>query len=237
MRKYTIPKIAYVMLIAVLGCLSFGYTYAYFSSVAKAENATVLGKINIVWRTTGDKSSTVAGLFADANNIEISELVTLKRGQYSQLTATDKFGDTINLKLQVANSGEDASVPAYCRIKIEAKYTPNGGTATDCGDDWIQLALNDGEDNTLITEFDQNGWFYDETTKYYYYGEKTGSVSSPKITLREIPAGESRVLAERIYLSNNASAEMLGAEVKIMLKLEGVQSANKAYQSVWNVTW
>ncbi len=243
MRKYAIPKIAYVLLVLMIACLSIGYTYAYFSSMAMATNDTELGKINIVWRavlTDEDdnvKSGEVNNMFNNSSSIPV--IGNVKRGGYAEILALDKEGDQVAVRLQVSNSGNNASVSAFCRLKIEASYTPVNGTETQCDPGWIQLALGDSANKTLITEFDEYSWFYDEYTGYYYCGEMISGDGIPKVKLFKLTVGQSIPIANYIYLDNSAPSEIMGASINITLKLEGVQTTNEAYKqaSVWGLNW
>lgn len=240
MRKYSIPKVAYVLLILMIACLSLGYTYAYFSAFATASNNTELGKLNITWRNMGTKNDELTNLFNDTSSILISGDTTLTRGEFSPIQATDNKGDTYALKLQMANFG--GTVDAYCRLKIEATYTPLNGTATPCDPGWIQLGLDIYNQKTLITDIDYNihgmyGWFYDQYTNSYYYGTKTTEGNNDVINLQVLPKNESRLIVDQIYLSNEASSALLGSNISIKLTLEGVQSTNAAYKTVWGVNW
>ena len=237
MRKYAIPRVAYVLLVLMIACLSIGYTYAYFSAEATATNDTELGKINIVWNASStDKSGQVSNMFNNSSNIPI--LSKIKRGEYTSILALGKEEDELAITLRMSNSG-DASVPAFCRLKIEATYTPLNGTETECDPGWIQLALGNEASKELITERSTNGWFYDEYTGYYYFGEMYTNNGSPVVELFELGEGQSLAVANYIYLDSSAPSEIIGATVNITLKLEGVQTTNDAYKqaSVWGVNW
>lgn len=246
MRKYAIPKIAYILLAIVLTCLSIGGTYAYFSAKYTANSNVTLGKISIAWKDF-TKDAYIPSLFDDVNAIAIDSTTPLKRGEYTSIKAllpkdneedADKFID-----LSLAMSNVDATVGAYCRIEIVAKYIINNTeTEQDCNAGDVQLALN----SSLITKIQVNevtgesyefGWF--EDNGYYYYGNATkdadGNITSA--TLKELTSGATTLIANQLYLSPNANADMLDSSMTIMLTLEGVQTTNEAYKSVWEVDW
>ena len=72
---------------------------------------------------------------------------------------------------------------------------------------------------------------------YYYFGTKTTDeqTQTTTITLREVPAGEGREMADYIYLSEDADPEILGSSVNIILTLEGIQTKNNAHQTEWGI--
>ncbi len=250
MRKYSISKIAYIVLIAMLACLSIGYTYAYFSAQVSAESAVKLGRIDIVWRDKNTRAYITETMFPDDNGTTKNESLTipvvdpLKRGECTAI-ATNKG----NLKLEVYNrNNEDLTiVSAYCRIQIQASYIPAGGKEADrvyCKDEngwfqWFQLASKTGTDEngkntySLITEKDINSWFYKDG--YYYLGTKEYDYDLEKdvYSFVEITPGGGIEVADYIYMSPDADAEMLGATVNIVVKLEAIQANNKAYESMW----
>ena len=77
-----------------------------------------------------------------------------------------------------------------------------------------------------------NGWFYHNG--YYYYGTKTTSVETgTTIALTEVSAYGGQVVADYIYLDENAGSVIFGSSVKIILTLESIQTTNNAYVSVW----
>ena len=117
MRKFSIPKSLYVLLILVLGVLSIGYTYAYFSSQHQAVANVQLGKVDIVWR---DNSKLINN---GANSILIMA-EELKAGEFSKFqTFTDDQSSMRDSLLSVSNL--DATASIYCRIKIDATYIPS----------------------------------------------------------------------------------------------------------------
>lgn len=224
MRKFAIPKVMYVLLVLVLGVLSIGYTYAYFSSTYQANAELKLGKIGLVWRDNAVNKVINNG----ANSIAITA-EELDAGGFSKILAlTDDQSSTRDSILELENI--DATVPIYCRIKIEAKYTPKGEeTPIDCGEQWVQLAFKYGAGNPKLIS--NNGWFYDNG--YYYYGTDNGSTK----TLSTIGARNGLVIANYIYLSDEVDAEIYGGAISIVLTADAVQTTNMAYQSVWGVTW
>ena len=233
MRKYAIPKVAYVILAVMMLCLSIGYTYAYFSAKHTASGNVTLGKIGISWVDLSGLDAEIPQLFDDPLKIQVSSDQKLQRGNYCQLTAhtkLDEEGETSQLVLGISNG--EGTVNAYCRIQIIAKYTPKGSnTAEDCDPGWVQLGYN----SELLTS---QGWFEDDG--YYYYGSVNTKDSEGKITkatLTELEASFSWPIANQLYLDPSADAEMLGGSMSITLVLEGVQTKHGAYQSEWGVTW
>ena len=237
MRKYTIPKITYVLLALILSCLSIGYTYAYFSARHTANANVTLGKISILWKDL-ETDGYISSLFGeDVSAISISTDGGIKRGEYTPIKAIlpqeGANGEPQFANLQLGMSNDfNATVGAYCRIQIVAQYTPQGSsTAIDCEDGWVQLGIN----SKLITE---NGWF--EDNGYYYCGRVDTSDSEgniTKATLTEVSSGTAELVANQIYLSPDASAELLGSNLSITLILDGVQTTNGAYGQVWDVNW
>lgn len=231
MRKYAMPKVAYVLLVSILICLSIGYTYAYFSTHIEATSNVVLGKINVVW-SDYESDARIPSLFDDPTSIRIDG--ELKRGEYTTIKARTKDDDeneSSNIVLAMSNVG--ANVGAYCRIKLTATYTPKGSsTPINCDADWIQLVYSSKSSNKLITETD---WFYYEG--YYYYGEQLTSKSGAVVsrTLTELERSSTIAIANSLYLSTDASPAMFGASVNIVLTLEGVQTTNEAYRQVWEL--
>ncbi|MBQ7798218.1 MAG: hypothetical protein IJ371_03760 [Clostridia bacterium] len=243
MRKYAIPKVAYILLIMLIACLSIGYTYAYFSALSTANSTTSLGSIDIAWRDN-NSLALMQTLFDDTKTTENEALsialnsdLKLKRGDYTEITANNVSGKSSTVKLEMLN--DKATIGAYCRIRIDASYKhAEDIEATPCEDGWIQLALADGTTNTLITS---NGWFYHKATGseygYYYYGTKTTDTQTGTTTfkLTELKKGQGQVVADRLFLSADSPSEILGSSVKIVLTLEGIQTTNKAYEDVWGL--
>ena len=231
MRKYAIPKVAYVMLMLILICLSVGYTYAYFSSTHSASSDVELGQINVKWidnisgapiTTTFDKTGTTT--INEAKSIAITG--ELKRGDYAEIKANDKDGTLTKVILEIDNTA--STVDVYCRIKLTATYTPQGSsTPVNCNYDWVQLASSDKK---VLTS---SGWFYDNG--YYYLGAKpknaTDNTTIRLTSIQGVTGGQ--IVAEYIYLSPDASASLFGSTINITLKVEAVQTANDAYKTVW----
>ena len=230
MRKYALPKYIYIGVALMLIVLSVGYTYAYFSAIATANAGLTLGKIDIVWRDANYNSS-ISAEFEDSSSIAISS--TLKRGQYIPLKSViekgAQKGKEVDLRLQISNV--NGTVGAYCRLKITATYQATDaqgnavGEVFTCDDGWVQLAL----DNTFITDLDVNGWVFQDG--YYYYGYLDGD----DLKLNTLAKLQAQLVVNQIYLSTDADATILGAKAKITLTLEGVQTTNGAYKSVWEL--
>lgn len=222
MRRFAIPKPIYILLVLVLGVLSIGYTYAYFSSTYQASANLQMGKIDILWYDM-ESFQEIA-----KNSIAITS-EELDAGEFSKIQApTEDQSAMRDSSLGLLNY--DASVAIYCRIKIEANYIPKGEvTPIDCGDKWVQLAYQDGTNDPEVIE--GNGWFYDNG--YYYYGSDNGTTK----TLTGIDAGRGRAMATHVYLDPSVDAKIYGSSIAITLIAEAVQTTNKAYQSVWGVTW
>lgn len=240
MRKYAIPKVVYVLLIALLSCLSIGYTYAYFSNTALANSNVSMGKINVIWTDSAQNGKPITDVFANTASIPLTG--ELKRGEYTPLTALDKNGDSKTVKLQIYNymgtnpEAPEATVGAYCRLKINATYTPEGGTETEFSQEWIKLSLNINSNDIFITElarYQYRGWVY--LDGYYYFGQTTTNFETGKdyIQLHQLSVGGGQLVADKIYLSPQATSVLFGAEVKITLTLEGIQTTNGAYNTKW----
>ena len=145
MRKFTIPKYLYILLVVVLGVLSIGYTYAYFSSTYQASANLQLGQIGIVWRDAVVNKVINNG----ANSISITS-EELDAGEYSKIQApTDDQSSMRDSSLSLLN--QNATVGIYCRIKLDATYIPKGESEPiPCGDQWIQLAYDNGVVTRLV---------------------------------------------------------------------------------------
>lgn len=237
MRKYSIPKIMYVLLILMIASLSIGSTYAYFSAIATANGTLSMGKIEIEW-VDNNKNATIKYLFDDNTTEDTNEALSisisgrLKRGDYTQILSKDSEGNDVPIKLEISNA--NGLVSAYCRMKITATYKQIDGTVTPCSNEWLQLALADEDDpnnKTFITNLD-NGWVFNEYDKYYYYG----IVSNDVYILRELEAGAGQLVADYLYLSSDVPSSLLGSEMHIILTLEAVQTANNAYKTLWNLS-
>ena len=222
MRKFAIPKFIYVLVVFVLGILSIGYTYAYFSSTHQASANLELGKIGLVWRDNAVDKVINNG----ANSISITA-EELDAGEFSKIQAPTQDQSSMRDSI-LALLNNDATVPIYCRVKIEASYTPRDETEpVECGSQWVQLAYDSGNGNAKLIS--NNGWFYDDG--YYYYGN--GSTKK----LQAINAKNGIIVANRIYLSPDVDADVYGGAMSITLIGEAVQTTNNAYQSVWGVSW
>lgn len=217
MRKYAIPKLAYVFVVAILLILSVGTTYAYFSATHTAVGGGKMHTIDISWRDANNRNALISSRFENSNAIEITfsdpEKNGIRRGEYNKISAVDIDDELIDIKLALANFG---SAGAYCRIKIDASYVTKSGEQKTCSDGWVQLALN----GTLITN---SGWVFEDG--YYYY--KTGSA------LTTIASRTSISVADNLYLSTDASADIMGSQLTIMLTVEAVQNTHNAHTSVW----
>lgn len=255
MRKYAIPKVLYIFLATILLCLSVGYTYAYFSAIHTASSTVSLGKVNVIWRdanmlapiqqvyddSTTDKVNEAMSIQimatppSDLDEEELENYVetpaVIKRGEYLKIRAKNYEDNVEDVLLEIYNGG---TISTYCRIKVKATYIPENSTEEkDCGDDWFKLALWDGEDYVFITDFpyDENTWVFNESDGYYYHGTKAGDTYN----LIPLDARLSKNVADYIYLSETADSEILGAEVSIVLILEGIQTTNDAYIHEWDI--
>ena len=158
----------------------------------------------------------------------------IKRGEHLKIRAKNYENIASDVMLEMYNNG---SIETYCRIKIDATYTPENSTEKKpCGNDWFKLALWNGEEHVFITDFpydenDPNTWVFNETDGYYYFGTRENT------TYDLIPLGVrlSKNVADYIYLSENANPEILGAQVNIVLILEGIQTTNDAYIHEWGI--
>lgn len=233
MRKYSMPKVVYVLLISILLCLSINYTYAYFSSSKDVSSVITLNSIDVTWRNENANMALLPTLFDDPETEDLNEALSiqivseLKRGDYVQLQAKDINDVTQDIKLNISNFG---TTGAYCRIKLTGKYTTKLGEKKDCPDTWLNLAL--GGDNDTKTLMTNSGWFYSTGSSdgvgYYYYGSSLSS-------LTELSKNSGITLADYIFLSAESNTDMYGASLTITLTLEAVQSSNNAYKSVWGI--
>lgn len=252
------PKVLYVFIACVLLCLSVGYTYAYFSAVHTASSAVSLGKVNMMWRD-GNLFAPIQQIYNNPETDGVNEAMSIqimavppsglteeeledyvdvpadvKRGDYLKIRALNYEDIVSDVMLEMYNNG---SVETYCRIKIDATYTPQGGSdEIPCGNDWFKLAMWDGDDYVFITDFvydenNPNAWVFNETDGYYYFGTESGG------TYSLIPLGvrRSKNVADYIHLSNTADASILGASIRINITLEGIQTTNNAYIQEWGI--
>jgi len=239
MRKLGFVKIFYVIAISTLLCLSVGSTYAYFSSNTKASAKFTIGNIDITWRNANGGSGFTEELFEDVNSINVTG--ELKRDGFTKINVQYKDATYTDVRLQISN--RSGTVPAYCRMQITATYTPKNSTQKyDCSD-WIKLALDLSGEKVFITDLKTkgaNGWVFvegpnDEATAenddYYYYASGTAD----ELTFTELLNGQNYLVADHLYLSSESPANILGSKINITLTLEGVQSANEAYKSVWGL--
>ena len=224
MRKFAIPKYMYVLLVLMIGVLSIGYTYAYFSSTYQADANLQLGYINVVW-CDADSGEVINGV-----NNEIS--ITAQELDCGALCdiqiPTEEEG--VMQKIALGISNKDATVSAYYRLKIDARYTPEGETESkECGEKWIELAYD--TESGGIDFLEGGDWFYDDG--YYYCGTDDGTTK----TLTAIDAGEDKLIANYICLGFNIDVDVYGSSMSIVLTIESVQTTNNAYRSVWGVDW
>ncbi|MBQ7880478.1 MAG: hypothetical protein IJ358_01375 [Clostridia bacterium] len=237
MRKYAIPKTMYIALIAILLCFSVGYTYAYFSATKVASASLTLGYIDVTWRdgNNGDAAFSSTETFdkestTDDESLAIGIIGEITRGGYAQITAKNVSDQTRNIMLKMANI--NGTVGAYCRIKIDATYTPAGSTEIkQCEDGWVQLAM----EQTLITLGD---WC--EYNGYYYYGSKTTTttdgVTTTTFELTELSKKGGVDVANYLYLSPESSTELYDATLSIIVRLEAIQTTNNACEHEWGIT-
>ena len=231
MRKYSIPKAVYGLLIFILICLSISYTYAYFSASDIVTGEITLNSIDVTWRNENSNMALIPTLFDDPTTEDINEALSiqivsdLKRGDYVQLQAKDIHGVKQDIKLNISNIG---STGAYCRIKLTGTYITKLGEEKTCEDDWLNLALGGANDTKKLMT--SSGWFYSDASGegYYYYGSSINS-------LTELGKNSGLTLADYIFLSAESSTDMYGASLKVILTLEAVQSSNSAYKAVWGI--
>ena len=226
MRKYSIPKAAYILLVSILVALCIGYTYAYFSSYYENVTEPELGYIEMFWYD--EKGFTVNG--PNGGNIVAIGAEKLKSDTHSQILAMGANNTTRPIELWLGSGA--ATVPAYCRVKIEATYIPSGQEeAKPCGEQWIQLSYQgDNDEPELITDLD---WFYYDG--YYYYGD--GSTNTLKEWWDEGFEWQEPV-ADHIYLSPTVDPDVFGSQISIKLIVEAIQTTNGAISDPagWGVT-
>ncbi len=234
MRKYSIHKSLYTVLILVLLCLSVSYTYAYFSASTVITGKMTLHTIDVTWRNENSNMALLPSLFDKPETSDLNEALAIqitgeiKRGDYAQIKATDINGTLQNVKLNISNTG---TTGAYCRIRLAGKYTTKLGEQKTCPDEWLNLALGgSGSTKKFITN---NGWFYSTGSSdgvgYYYYGTAFNS-------LTELGKNTGLTFADYIYLSaTEDNIDMYGASLTITLTLESVQSSNSAYKTIWGI--
>ena len=229
MRKYTMPKAAYISLVLLLISLCVGYTYAYFSAFYERPAQLELGYVSVVWY---DQNYT---LINGTNNVISVGAEKLSSDGFSKILALGEGNETRNLTLRIGNKpeGDKATVASYCRIKIDASYTPSGSdTSKPCGDQWIQLAYKGS--GTSIKLLTQNGWFYHDG--YYYWGNGT----TKQLSEFWIASGERTVnIADYLYLAPTVDADVFGSSISIKLKVEAIQTTNGAVSDPggWGVNW
>jgi len=240
MRKHLSLVNACMVIMAILLCFSIGYTYAYFSAIKVVTGDAKVARIDVSWRDANNNDAGIVNTFDNSTTTTVNEALAidikgeLRRGGFIEIKEEGKTDAQPGLKLKIANI--TGTVGAYCRVKIDVKYTPkNTTTVKTCPVGWIQLALdNDLTDTTdpeLIT--DSGNWcLYND---YYYYGELTTSGGTPTLDLTALAAKSGVDVANFIYLSQDADADIFGASLSITLTLEAVQTTHDAYKSVWNL--
>ena len=240
MRKHLSLANVCMVLMAILLCFSIGYTYAYFSAVKVATGSAKVGRIDVSWRDANNNDASIVSTFDNSTTTEVNEALAiavkdeLRRGEFLEIKEAAKTDSDVGLKLKIANI--TGTVGAYCRVSIDAKYTPkNSTTPVDCPVGWIQLALDtnltDTTDPVLITN-SGNWCLYNG---YYYYGATSGTGENITLSLTALAAKSGVDVANFIYLSPDASAEIFGSTLSIVLTLEAVQTTNNAYKTVWGI--
>ena len=222
------------MLVAILVCLSIDYTYAYFSATHISDAKMTAGAIDLNWKTENSNLSD--------DNIVTVTTSSLSRGSYQTLKIKNTSGE---IGLWISNSSSSNTVPAYCRIKISAKYKTQGSdTWEDCADTtWIKLALTDADTEELVYDTDgktvvdisrtdynftdyRNLWVYKDG--YYYCVDED-------FELMSISKGKGFMVADYIGLAADMDATLLGASLDITLTVEGIQVTHDMY-TTWGLT-
>ncbi len=223
MRKYAIPRPIYFMIILMLILLSFGSTYAYFSSKVIATADMSMHNVNVAWADMSSESflrdALISSEFSDINNIALVN--KLKRGENVQIQCVDKDGATVDVFLSVAT--DEASTPVYCRVKIQATY--NNGTEDVDFSEYIQPKYKYPNSTGTLSNVSTYGWVYENG--YYYY--KQGG------NLKSIAGNNTIRFPNYIYLSEECSADLLGREVSLSFRVEAVQASASAVSSVWGI--
>lgn len=239
MRKYHAPKLAYIFISAILLCFSFGYTYAYFSANAVVEATSKTNRASVAWyHIKPDNSDTdVDGLKIYSSNNTVTLTNSLRHGQYSAIqaqvykTVTSQGQTTIepetgsggtpvsqNVKLAVKNTGD---VSIYCRVKLSASYKDANDNTIDISEHLRLVVYLNSE---YVYSEDTDYWAY--SNGYYYLGESSSSLT--KITKNNYV-----VLADYVYLSPNASADLYGKSISVTITVDAVQSDHITSQDMW----
>lgn len=223
MRKYVIPRPIYFMIILTMILLSFGSTYAYFSSKVIATADMSMHNVNVAWADMSSETlardSLMSNEFSDINNIVLVN--KLKRGESVQIQCIDKKGATVDVFLGVAT--QDASIPVYCRVKIQATYN-NGSTDVDFSEH-IQPKYKYPNSTGTLSSVSTYGWVYENG---YYYYKQSGQ-------LKSVNGNQNQRFANYIYLSEECSADLLGREVSLSFTVEAVQANASAVSSAWGI--
>jgi hypothetical protein len=212
------------MIILTLILISFGSTYAYFSSKTIAIADMSMHNINVAWADMSSSGNAVDGLlsaeFSDINHI--SMVSKLKRGEDVSIKCLDKTSAEVDVFLAVSIDAE-ATTPVYCRIKLTATYE-DGGTTYDFSQ-YVEPKYKYPDASGTMDAVSGHNWIYDNG--YYYY--KSGGVMS------KMSPGRNYRFANYLYLSDTCSADLLGRSVKLSLTVEVVQASTEAYKEVWGI--
>lgn len=224
MRKYAIPRPVYFMIILMLILLSFGSTYAYFSSKVIATADMSMHNVNVAWADMSSESTFSRDGLISANFSNINDIVLvnkLKRGESVQIQCVDNKNATVDVFLSVAT--DEASTPVYCRIKIQATY--NNGTEDVDFSEHIQPKYKFPNSTGTLENVSIHDWVYENG---YYYYKQSGN-------LKSINGNQTIRFANYIYLSEECSADLLGREVSLSFTVEAVQASASAVSSVWGI--
>lgn len=210
MCKYKISLTTSFLLIMLL-LFSFGYTYAYFSQRASASATLGVYSTRVMWR-----DGTTLSLIGNGNTIALKS--NLKRGNYTEIQ-----GETGSpIRLMVSYEEETGELASYCRLKLTATYQNSSGQPQDCSQ-YITLANKSGN---LFTKLeDSANWRYENG--YYYYKNDSGLI--------KVENENAISVANYLFLSGEANADIFGASINITLTVEVAQVANEGYKSVWRI--
>lgn len=214
--------ITLVLLVLAVVC-AVNVTYSYFTSTAIADGDIVFGDLNVRFAyRAGDNI-----LPTDKTTISLYPVSgTIEREVPFQLSLTEGGSAMENLIIQkYANT-----CACYVRFWVDA---------------YVMDEVKNGDETTYVVNKTVNyGRYFFLTANESYYTKSGGSVSDswcyfivpkfPDNSSVSISLGNTLVLKDVSTLEEDkVPVTLLGEKLKITLTLEAVQSANKAYKSVF----
>lgn len=227
MRKYAIPRPLYFAIILTLILLSFGTTYAYFSSQTVAIADMSMHKVNVAWM---DMKSDVNGndgfVESQFGSLTLNLTNKLQRGQPTHIQCV-KSGESKPSEIFLGVNTSGSTTTVYCRIKLVATYINDAGATVDFSDDITpkHKYYSTGEEIRDVTAWKKDGGYY------YYRSSPTAKA------LMTIDRNSTIRFANYLYLSEDCDADLLGRAATVSITVEAVQSSKEATKALWGYTW